>query len=343
MSESATPESGALSVEQAIAALAPEPVEQEAPEAQAAPEPVENTEGETSAPEEAEDGAETPAEEAEAEAEPEAVAPAEPPKYWSQDAKVRFAELDPEMQAVVLSQEGPREEAAAKAKAEAAESTQRAQAEVAKVAQLAEALSERLPQWVANFKDQRTAFLEQWGGVEPDWDLYEAQHGEQAATAAERQYRRDKSRLETAEQNLTEAAQVQQIAATQALQAQVQAELAKLADVAPDLVDPVEGPKKRDEIGRYLAQQGIPAEAAQRISATELVLARKAMLWDQAQAQLKAAPKPKPAVPTPKAPVRPAAAVAQSPTQRTAQQVANRFAQTRSVDDAVALLLARKG
>jgi segregation and condensation protein A len=129
MSESATPETGALSVDQAIASLLPaaEPVEQE--QASEAPlEAAETTEpeGETKTPEDAEAGAETPTEGEEAEAAAEPVEALEPPRYWSTEAKARFAELTPDLQAVVLSQEGPREEATAKAKAEAAKQAEAA-------------------------------------------------------------------------------------------------------------------------------------------------------------------------------------------------------------------------
>lgn len=321
--QSASPESGALSVEQAVAALTPaEPVEQQAPEAQAAPEP-EETEGETSSPEEPATEAENPGdEEQETEAEPEAVAPVEPPKYWSQDAKAKFAELPPELQAVVLEQEGPREAATAKAKAEAAEISKQAQAEVGKVQQLAEALAERLPQWVQSFQDR-------WGTQTPDWLAYAQEHGAEAMTLA-------KTQFEVERQQLTEAAQAKELAAGQAYDAYVKAEVAKLKEVAPELATPEKG----QAISAYLAKAGVPPEALRNISATEMVLAHKAMLWDEAQAKLSTAPKPKPAAPAPKAPVRPAAAV---PAANPARTAINRFAQTRSVDDAVALLMASKG
>lgn len=339
MTESATPESGALSVEQAIAALAPEPVEQaaEAP-VEAAEEPEENTEGETSAPEEAEDGAETPAEDAEAEAEPEAVAPAEPPKYWSQDAKAKFAELPPELQAVVLQQEGPREEAAAKVKAEAAEKSQRAEAEMAKVAQLAELIAPRVEQWTKTFQSR-------WGDTEPDWQAtLEHLISTQGEAVAPAELMRLQTAYQAERKQLAEAHQAAAAAQHEAREAQVKSEFAKLAEIAPELADPKEGPAKRTEVAQYLVTAGVSPEAVQNISATEMVLARKAMLWDQAQAQLKAAPKPKPAAPAVKsASVRPAAAVAQSPTQRTAQSVQNAFNSKPSIDNAVALLLARQG
>jgi hypothetical protein len=327
MSEAASPESGPLSVEQAIASLTPaEPVEREeaAPvEAGATEEP----QGETSAPEEPDAAPEQPAEEDEAKAEPEAVAPVDPPRYWSQDAKAKFAELPPELQAVVLQQEGPREEATAKAKAEAAAKIQAADAEMGKVAQLAQSLAEFLPQAIQTFTSR-------WG-TNPDWVAYAQEHGVEAMTLAKTQHEAELSLLQ-------QASVAKQQAEVQAHTAFVKAEAQKLAELAPELVDPEKGQERRTEIAKYLIDQGIPADAIKSISAVEMNLARKARLYDLAQAAVQAAPRPKPTAPVAKAPVRPAAAVPQTSQQRTASQVANRFAQTRSVDDAVALLLTKK-
>lgn len=328
MSESATPESGPLSVEQAVAALTPQPVEQEAPEApvEAAAEAVE-TEGETSTPEEAEGEAEQPAEVEEAEAEPEPVVAADPPKYWSQDAKAKFAELPPELQAVVLAQEGPREEAAAKAKAEAAAKVAAADAEVSKVSQLAQQLGEFLPQALEVFQSR-------WGS-DPDWVAYAQEHGAEAMTLAKAQHEQELTHLQR-------LASAKQNADVQAHEAFVKAEFTKLADIAPDLADPTTGGEKRQAVVKYLSDNGIDPGSIRNISAAEMLIAHKARLYDEAQAALKARPIPKPAAaPAVRSPVRPAAAPAQTSTQRTAAQVANRFAQTRSVDDAVALLLSK--
>jgi hypothetical protein len=335
MSESATPEAGGLTVDQAIASLVSPPPEEQAP-AEAPVEAAEseeqpNTEGEASSPEGAEDGAETPAEETEAEAEqPEAVAPLDPPKYWSQDAKAKFAELPPELQAVVLQQEGPREEAAAKAKAEAAEQVKAANAELTKVQSLAVALNERLPQWIQ-------AFESRWG-QNPDWVAFAQEHGVEAMTLAKTQFEAERQQLQAAAEETHKA---QRLAHEQ----YVKTEFARLAEIEPDLApstaDPKQGADKRQGVVKFLIERGIPQDAIAQISATEMSLAYDAMRWREAQAALKAAPKPKPAAPAPKAPVRPAAAVPQQSSDP-ARKAANRFAQTRSIDDAVALLLSRK-
>lgn len=334
MSEADT---GPLTAEQAIASLVEQyedPAETEAPLAAAEPaEGQEITEGEASSPEGAEDGAETPAEDTEeTEAEPEEPVEAlEPPRYWSQDAKAKFAELPPDLQAVVLAQEGPREEAAAKAKAEAAKQVSEAKTELAKVQTLAAALNERLPQWIQ-------AFQTRWGNQAPDWVAYAQQHGVDAMTLAKTQFEAERQQLQDAAQETDKARRL-------AHEQFVQTEFVKLVELAPDLApsaqDPRQGSEKRQGVVKFLVEHGIPQDAIAQISAVEMSLAYDAMRYREAQAKLKAAPKPKnPSAPPPKTVVRPATAQAQASPQRQAQQIANRFAQTRSVDDAVALLLA---
>lgn len=332
MSETATPDTGALSVDAAIASLLPpeQPVEQE--QAQEAPaeaaEGQEEPQGEASSPEEAADGAETPDDGEQTTEEEAPVVAAEPPAYWSKDAKEAFAQLSPELQAVVLAQEGPREEAAAKAKAEAAETKRAAEAEMGKVKALADQLADFLPQALETFQSR-------WG-QNPDWVGYANEYGAEAMAVAKVQYEAELAQL----QKLSAA---KQQAETQAYEAYVKAEAAKLAEIAPELADPEKGGERRQAVAQYLVKAGVDPDSIRHISAAEMSLAHKAMLWDEAQAKLKAAPKPAPK-PAPKAaPVRPAAAQPGTPQQRTAQQIQHRFAQTRSVDDAVALLLARKG
>ena len=157
MSESAPTESGPLSVDQAIASLVPETVEETAPAApvEAVAEP--EIEAEASPAEETPDEAEKPAEGDEETPEPEPVAALDPPPYWKQEAKAVFATLTPEQQAVVLEQEGPREEITAKVKAEAAERRQQADAEIGKVQQLASQLADFLPQALETFNAREFA------------------------------------------------------------------------------------------------------------------------------------------------------------------------------------------
>lgn len=324
MSEQAT-EAGPLTVDAAIASLIPPETEEVAPEApeKAAEEP-EKPEGETSTPEEAEVEPEEQAEGEEGAEVAEAETLPDPPLYWSPEGKAKWPDLSPEARAEILAQEGPRETAVAKAKAEAADVSANAIAELGKVKALSEHLAEFLPKAIEVFQSK-------WGS-DPDWVAYATEFGAEAMTIAKAQHDQDLALLQKTA-NATAEAQ------TQARDAYIKAEFATLAEIAPDLADPVEGPKLRTEITKFLIDTGLDAAAVRDISAVEMALARDAKLWREAKAALKAAPPKKPAAPAPKATVRPsAAAVAPNPS----KQAANRFAQTRSVDDAVALLLAGK-
>lgn len=323
MTDAVPTDSGPLTVEQAVESLLPQPTPepaQEAPvEAAESPEPTPADE----TPAETAEGEPEEAAEGEEEAVEEVAEPLEAPKYWSHEAKAKFAALDPELQAVVLSQEGPREEAAAKAKTQAAEAIAAAQQEVAGVQKLAEQLSSFLPEAVKVFKDK-------WEEV--DWEAYAAEDPTAAFQA--------RLKFETEQKHLQSLAAATQEAERQAHQAFLKAESAKLPEIAPDLADPVEGPARRTEVAKFLLTQGVAPEQLQTISAVEMGLAYDAMRYRAAKQGLAAAPKPKPA-PTKPVIAKAPAAVATSST-RPADQARHRFAQTRSIDDAVAVLLSRK-
>jgi hypothetical protein len=321
MSESMQPvESAPLSVEAAISSLTETPqAHDEAPvEAGEAPEPepeieaAPTAEDDASEPDEAADGAED-------EEPAEAAAPVEAPVYWSQDAKAKFAELPPELQAVVLAQEGPREAAAAKAKQDAADYRAQADQEVFKVHKLAEQLNDFLPKALESFRGK-------WDGI--DWEAWVEQDPEAALKA--------KFAFDADQATLGKLQAATQEADDQAHVAFLKAEAAKLPELAPDLADPVAGPERRTKVAQHLLSMGIAPEALKTISAAEMAIAYDAYLYRQAKAGLTAVPKPKP---TPAKPVvRPAAA---APPQNRTTNAANRFAQTRSVDDAIAVLLSR--
>lgn len=326
-----------LSVDQAVSALMGEPEPQDTPvealEAppEAAEDPTDDIPSDTQE-EDPEGEAEEPGDDGEedAEAEVEAVAPVDAPLWWKAEAKAQFAQLPPELQAVVHEQEAVREKVVAEAKAQAAQTVQAAQKEMEGVQTLAQQLAEFLPQALETFESR-------WG-KQPDWAAVAREQGADEAFIL-------KSQWETEQQQLQQLAQANQAATAQAHQAYVKAEFTRLAEIAPelapDVTDPTKGAAERADVSQYLIGLGVPQDAIRQISATEMLIARKAQLWDKAQAQPKAlATKPKPAAPA-KSPVRPAASVPAATPQRQATQAANRFAQTRSIADAVALIASR--
>lgn len=305
---------GPLSVEQAVGLLeAPETVE---PEAEA--EPIEgDPEPEiTDEPEEAGEG------EDEAE-QPEPETPAvEPPHFWDAEAKAKFAELPPELQGVVLEQEKGREAAKAKAVQEAAESRKRADAELSGIAQLSDGLAKFLPEAVKTFQDR-------WANV--DWAAW-AEADPDAAIKGRFQFENEQRQLGQVHAAKQEAERITQ---TKFLAEENE----KLKTLAPALTDPAKGQALRGKVAQYLVDQGADPKGLETLPAAAVAVAYKAYLYDQAQAGLKT--KPTAAV-APRAPVKPAASQTVRTPQREAEAVKNRFAQTGSVDDAVAMLNARQ-
>ena len=327
MSETTT--EGPLSVDQAIANLAGPPPEVETPEVEppeAEPEDAPETEDATTS-DDADSEDDSPGDEGEeAEAEEEAVAPVPAPTWWKADAKAKFADLPPELQAVVLEQESVREKVVAEVKAQAAETVKAAQKELAGVQTLADQLNDFLPQAIETVKGR-------WGEA-PDWAEVVRLQGAEEAFILKAQWEQEQAQIVQLRQATAQAE-------AQARQVFLQNEFATLAEIAPELTDPTTGAEKRTAITLYLDTNGIEREAINNISAREMLIAHKAMLWDQAQAKSKTlATKPQTAKPTQaaKSPVRPGAATAPATPQRAAQTLVNRYAQTRSVDDAIALL-----
>jgi hypothetical protein len=320
-------ESGPLSIDQAVEQL----TQTDAPaEAEAAPEP----EPEIEASPEAEDpeAAETPSEDGEVEAEPtlEAV---DPPHFWAAEDKEAFAQLSPELQVKILGYEKNRDVATAKAIQEAKEAEKRAEQEASRIAQLNERLDKLIP-------EAEAAFASKWPD-QIDWvaTLNQLTEG-YGLEEGQRQYLLLKEQHEQDTRQLAAAKVAKQEAEQQSFATFVQSEYAKLATVEPDLTDPKLGAERRQKVVTFLIERGVPAEQVRHAGAVELSLAYDAMRFREARKSGKAALGPKPAHTPAARPVTPAASIPQTP-QRAAAAVKNRFAQTRSVDDAVAFLMTK--
>jgi hypothetical protein len=246
------------------------------------------------------------------------------PHSWDAEAKARFAELPRDVQELIAAREKARDRAVARAHEDAARARKQAQAEGQAWAQRTEVLDQLLPQ-------ARQTFASRWGAT--DWDATLEAYGpeqtlrlrqEEAAEAEELQ------RLEAAQQESSTAEDRRYLAhQEEALQA-----------LAPDLADPREGAARRQALGVFLLQAGADPNELRTISALETSLAYDAMRWRQAQKTLAA--KPRPSAQPAKAPVKPAAAApVRTSDQRRVQQLEHRFAQTRSREDAAALLIAK--
>lgn len=323
--QSTSPDGGAMTVDQAIDSLiAPPEPEQPAAPAEAAVEAV----AEPDAPSEADPTAEAPSEpdevNAEGEQETEMEEPAapvvDPPSFWDADAKAAFASLTPEQQTIVSDQATKQATEASKAIQKAAERAKTAETQAAKVSDLATGLNEFLPKAVETFKGK-------WEGI--DW----ARWAQEDPTA----YVQGKAQFDVEQMELQQLSAAKEQAEKLAAESFVKAEFEKLPEVAPDLVDAKEGAARRKALASFLIEQGVSHEQLPNISAMEMSLAYDAMRYRQLKA---APPKVAPKAPAPAArpPARPGAA---SPTPNRASTAANRYAQTRSVDDAVALLMSK--
>lgn len=319
-------DSGALSIDQAIAAI----IEPEAEPAGADTQP-DNQELDAPSPgdEDASEPVEAAADEDAETQEPEAPA-VDAPHWWTADKKAKFAELSPELQAIVAEEEANRERAVSRLKQEAAESRKQADAELAKMGDITSRLTQTLTQ-------AEQVFAGKWP-AEIDWAATARQYGAEQAYMLQVEWDRDTKLLGRlkAEREAAEG---------RAFQSFVQAEFAKLPEVDPELADPKQGAQRRQTVTEYLVKQGIPVDQVKHAGALEYALAHKAFKWDQhvaEQAKAKTAlanPKPKP-VPAART-VAPAAAAPQvSSRERAVQPIRNRFAQTRGIDDAAALILA---
>lgn len=326
MSEAAAAPVGALSMDAAVSLLsAPEaPPEEQAPEAQSLdtesePPPT----GDDAASEAEEPGDGDDAGDAEAEAEP-----VDAPQWWDAEDKAAFAKLSPELQAIVVKQEGKREAITAKEKDQARQARQKAETELTQLAPLRQALEQIVPQ-------AQQIFADKWAGYT---DLALAQHAQlgpdEAIQAMQWKAARDAEASE-----LHRLRTVQEATQQQAYQQFLERETARLPEVAPDLADPVKGPERKQALAKFLVEQGIPENDLNHASARQLALAYDAMRYRQLASSAKQQMAPKTLTPSPARPgLKPAAASAPSKSTEVAR-LTNRLSQTRSMDDAVALMI----
>lgn len=263
----------------------------------------------------------------------------EPPRSWDADAQAKFKALPRELQEVVLERETDRDRAVSTAIQEANEARKATEADAAKIDRLANELTTFLPEALKTFESK-------WGEA-PDWPKVVEQYGAEEAMKLKFQFDAERAQI-------GELARKEAEARTLAHASFVKTELAKLPTIDPDLGDPIKGPALRSEVARYALAQGYATEAdLPNVSAAQLAMARKAMLWDAlpegvrkgrlTPADLKTiSPAPKPAAAPARPAVRPTAAVPAPSAARAAQEANNRFSQKRDIDSAVALLESRR-
>lgn len=222
------------------------------------------------------------------EAPPEPVTAIEAPQFWDAEGKERFAKLSPASQKEVVEYEKQRTAAVAKAMQKAAETTKQSEAKLRQLQEAADSIGE----YVSSQTEHMQAW-ETWLGSSAAQEL--ADTNPNAYNAELARYDREKRNYETV---LAQKARAETIA----FRTYVEEQARLLPEISPELADPIEGPKRKQQTMNYLIEQGIPREQANGASAREALIAYKAMLYDMAMLKAKEQPKPKPKPAGPTAP-----------------------------------------
>lgn len=271
-----------------------------------------------------EEAAETPAEDAGGDDDAPAKEPAaEAPAHWSAEGKAFFASLTPEAQQVILAEAEAATRVTSKKLEETAAERKAAKAEREQFL----ALRER----VASAAERaQNAFASKWEGITPEAWAELARTKPQEYAALKAQHDADQH----AHQQVQSARlEVEAEAHADWLQEQREA----LQTLAPELVAPETGDKKLEELGDWLVTQGVERKNLPNVGALEMSIAYDAMRYRQGLSKLT-----KPTPPAPSKPaIKPSAAATSTPQQRTAAAAQARLSKTGSIDDAVALLLAK--
>jgi hypothetical protein len=250
--------------------------------------------------------------------------PVDAPNWWDAEAKGKFAELDPELQAIVRAQEDKREAVTQKAKQEAAEARKVAEVEAQKLASLAERAD-------AVFSKAEEAFKSKWDGMTPDVWAELAATDPETAFQLKLEYEAEQDHLHKVSTARAEAARVAQ-------ENHYSEQRTKLLELNPKLAS---DQAQLQSLGSYIVSSGIPPEAIQSATAVELNIVWKAMQYDNMMNKARQA-KENP-VPVPKPAPQKSIAVASSresqlpPQEREVQTIKNRLNQTKSRDDLAAL------
>lgn len=311
-----------LSVEDAVAemsAASASPVEEQEQEV------VETSPEATQEPAEADTSPETEGDPQVAE-EPPVEPEIEAPKSWSAEDREAWAALTPEAQKIVAAREADRDRTVSKALSEKDRATKQANEQAAQAASEFRAKAEAVvPEALRRLSELEAVDLVALNQRDP--------HQAQQILFERERAKKDYDALQA---DIQAAQKVEH-----------QAHVAKLVEdlptLVPDLVDPEKGTERVNAVGKFLSDMGIPQDQIRWVSANELSLAYDAMRWRQSQdkARTAVAAATRPSTP-PTRPVRPAGSAPASSQQSAVETAKNRLAKSGGIDDAVALLQARR-
>lgn len=296
----------------------PEPEEEEEADESAGDQP----EGEDEAPDD--DPASEPAEDEEDEP---ALPVIDPPKFWSSEEKAAFATAPPEVQKIIAAKDAEYSRQVSLAKEAEAE----ARKDASIITQVRDAIDKHLER-------AQQIFQGKWDGI--DWAQW-AKEDVATYAAAKEEYeaeQRELHRLQTAKA-ATDQEEHRQFLRTEG---------AKLRETGHVLADPEKGSEAKKTLVAYAEANGFQQNDLAWAGARELTVLHKAMLYDQAQQNLRTAPPKLKTAPQPQAKtasVRPS--TPPPPRKETAarqkREVVGRAFATGKMDDAVAALLAMEG
>lgn len=240
----------------------------------------------------------------------------EPPKSWDAEHREKFAALPRDVQEYLLARETERDKGVSVQQQRAVEARQAAEREAQAVAALR-------PQIETLMGQAQKVFQQSWQGMDATAWAQLAQTDPNRYVALKAQHDADVHAIQQLDAARRESEAVE-------WQAFAQAQTARLPEVAPQIAA---DQKVMSEVFDYIAKStpNLTPEDRKWIDADQMLIAWKAMQYDQAKA-----PQPKPQgkkVITAKPSTAPAPLK-----QRQSAQVVDRFRKTGSIDDAVALL-----
>jgi hypothetical protein len=193
--------------------------------------------------------------------------PLAPPKFWDAEAKERFGELPRDVQEIILRKEDERNAATSRALQETAEKRKALDAEGTRIGQLMYGLDRLVPHAMATFQHR-------WANV--DWNRMVDRHGAASALKMRNQF-------ETEQRLLQQLHAAKSQTHGHGFRNYVASEGAKLAELAPDLAHAKLGPARKQALGKFLLELGIPAARIPYLSAHEAAIAYDAMRWRNGQ------------------------------------------------------------
>lgn len=258
---------------------------------------------------------------------------AEVPEFWDAKAKDMFARLPGDLKAYVSEQTAKADEIIRTRLAEAAETRKVADSE-------AEAFGGARRQLEQHIELANLHFANRWAQfTEQTWDQLSIDD-----PVTYRQLKHSFQQDQHAMRQIMETKQASEQAALSQYHKEQHVAMAKLAETdatAKMLNDPIHRDANVQKLAEYLVQkQGVPADRLNLISANEMVIAYKAMRWDESQAKVKNGKTPAPAQKSAQThtKMRNTSATGQTQASHSVGKQEKRFQQTLSQADALALM-----